>query len=68
MSVFADCQDARNMKTIREVECPSCHETDGIEIFEKDGLTVGESVCDFCGYIIPEGVNFEIYVEEVMGV
>lgn len=64
MGMFADCQDARNMKTIREVECPKCHVQDGIELFEKDGLTVGDSICDFCGYILPEGVNYEKYVEE----
>ncbi len=59
MSMFADCQDVRNMKTIVEIDCPKCHEKDGIEVFLKDGLTVGDSNCDFCGYVIPEGSRLE---------
>ncbi len=63
MSVFADCQDARNMQTIKEIECPRCHEPDGIEVFLKDGHTVGESICCKCKYVIPEGVHLEEYLE-----
>ncbi|HIZ66355.1 MAG TPA: hypothetical protein H9809_10730 [Candidatus Blautia pullicola] len=59
MSMFADCQDVRNMKTIVEIDCLKCHEKDGIEVFLKDGLTVGDSICDFCGYVIPEGSRLE---------
>ncbi|MDO5411468.1 MAG: hypothetical protein Q4F21_13670 [Lachnospiraceae bacterium] len=65
MSMFASCHDVREMKFAREVECPKCHERYGIEIFEKDGLTVGDSECDSCGYVIPEGVNFENYVRQL---
>lgn len=64
MSVFADCQDVRNMKTIMEINCPGCQEEDGLEVFIKDGLTVGESVCSSCGYVIPEGVNLEQFLEK----
>ena len=64
MSVFADCQDVRNMKTIMEIECPKCHEEDGIEVFLKDGATVGESVCSTCGYVVPEGTPLETILEE----
>lgn len=64
MSVFADCQDVRNRKAIEEVECPKCHEPGGIEVFLKDGYTVGESSCDKCGYHIPEGVHLEEFLEE----
>lgn len=53
MSVFADCQDARNMTSILEVECPECKES--IEIFARDGRIVGDGVCENCGYTIPDG-------------
>lgn len=59
MSVFADCQDVRNMKTITEIDCPWCGARDGIEVFLKDGATVGDSVCDSCGHEIPEGTHLE---------
>ena len=41
---FADCQDVRGQKQIREIECPNCHEPGGIEVFLKDGLTVGDPI------------------------
>lgn len=59
MSVFAGCQDARNMTSIKEVQCPKCKEV--IEAFERDGHTVGDSVCETCGYVIPEGVHIAEY-------
>ena len=34
---FANCQDVRNQKKIRELDCPRCHEPGGIEAFVKDG-------------------------------
>ena len=52
---FANCQDVRNQKQIVEIECPKCHEPGGIEVFLKDGITVGDSECDACGYVLPEG-------------
>ena len=58
---FADCQDVRGQKQIMEIECPNCHEPDGIEIFLKDGLTVGESKCAVCGYVLPEGSSVPIH-------
>lgn len=64
MSVLAGCQDARNMKEITEVDCPKCHEEGGIEVFLKDGATVGESVCSACGYVMPEGMPLETILEE----
>ena len=30
---FANCQDVRNQKKIRELDCPRCHEAGGIEAF-----------------------------------
>ena len=59
MSVSSGCQEARNMVSIKEVECPKCREI--IEVFERDGKTDGESVCEKCGYVIPEGVYTEEY-------
>ena len=49
--ILAGCQEARNMITIEEVSCPTCLGT--IEVFGRDGLTVLESSCDVCGYVIP---------------
>ena len=64
MSVFAGCMDARNMIRIKEIDCPSCEKANGIEIYEKDGLTVGESSCIQCGYFIPDGVHLMKFIEE----
>lgn len=55
MIAFADCQDVRKMTVIREINCPVCGARDGIEVFERENQTVGDSVCDKCGYTIPEG-------------
>lgn len=63
MSIFADCQDERNKKTIMEIDCPGCQEEDALEVFIKDGVTVGESICTSCGYVIPEGVHLEQFLE-----
>lgn len=63
MSVFADCQDERNKKTIMEIDCPKCQEEEALEVFIKDGVTVGESICTSCGYVIPEGVHLEQFLE-----
>ncbi len=63
MSVFADCQDERNKKTIMEIDCPICQEEDALEVFIKDGVTIGESICTSCGYVIPEGVHLEQFLK-----
>ncbi len=54
---FADCQDARKQTRIEAVDCPHCHEKGGIEIFVKDGLTVEDSKCVSCGYILAAGTE-----------
>lgn len=56
---FANCQDIRNQKQILELDCPKCREPGGIEVFVKDGVTVGDSECTACGYILPEGTELE---------
>ena len=56
---FANCQDVRNQKKIRELDCPRCHEPGGIEAFVKDGILAEDGVCDNCGYILPEGTELE---------
>lgn len=63
MSEFANCQDIRNMKKILEIDCPKCFEEGGIEVFLKDGETVGDSMCSACGYVIPEGTDLEELLE-----
>lgn len=52
MGFFSGCMDARSMTSIKEVKCPKCNAD--IEVFVRDGKTVGESVCDNCGYMIKE--------------
>ena len=53
------------MTVIKEIDCPKCGAKDGIEVFERDGQTIGDSVCDQCGFTIPEGVVPELYLEEI---
>lgn len=65
MSVFAGCIDARNMTIITEIDCPGCGEKDGVEIFTRDSLSVGESCCFRCGYSVPEGIHLEKYLESI---
>ena len=65
MIEFADCQDIRKMAVIKEIDCPKCGAKGGIEVFERDSLTMGESICDQCGYTIPEGVALEAYLEQL---
>ena len=43
--------------------CPKCGAKNGIEVFERDNQTVGDSVCDQCGFTIPEGVELELYLD-----
>lgn len=64
MCEFANCQDERNKKRILEIDCPKCYEEGGIEVFLKDGDTIGDSVCSACGYVIPEGTNLEEFLKE----
>lgn len=52
MGFFSGCMDARSMTSIKEVKCPKC--SADIEVFVRDGKTVGDSVCDHCGYTIKE--------------
>lgn len=55
MSVLSGCQDARHMKTIEEIDCPRCHVQETIEVILQDGASIGDSICDSCGYVLPEG-------------
>lgn len=61
MIAFADCQDIRKMAVIKEINCLKCGAKDGIEVFERDSQPIGDSVCDQCGFTIPEGVTLEFY-------
>ena len=44
MGFFSGCMDARNMTSIEEVKCPKC--SADIEVFVRDGKTVGDIVYD----------------------
>ena len=61
--VLPTCQEARGMTTIEEGDCPKCGGV--IEVFIRDGLTVGDSVCEQCGFTIPGDVHLSLYLEEV---
>lgn len=61
--ILSGCQEARGMTTIEEIDCPKCGGV--IEVFERDGLTVGDSVCEQCGCVIPGDVHLSLYLEEV---
>ncbi|HIZ22252.1 MAG TPA: hypothetical protein IAA21_05570 [Candidatus Blautia faecigallinarum] len=63
MIIFADCQDIRKMAVIKEIDCPKCGAKNGIEVFERDSQTIGDSVCDQCEFTIPEGVVLEVYLD-----
>ena len=52
MELLSGCMDARNMISIKEVKCPKC--SADIEVFVRDGKTVGDCVCDNCEYTIKE--------------
>ena len=53
------------MTVIKDIDCPRCGAKDGIEVFERDGQTIGDSVCEQCGFTIPEGVAPELYLKEI---
>lgn len=44
MGFFSGCTEARNMISIKEVKCPKC--SADIEVFVRDGKTVGDIVYD----------------------
>ena len=58
MGFFSECTEARNMILIKEVKCPKC--SADIEVFVRDGKTVGDSVCDNCGYTIKENQIIQV--------
>ncbi|KIR01858.1 hypothetical protein P261_00672 [Lachnospiraceae bacterium TWA4] len=61
------CEQARTMKSFEDIDCPKCHAHEAIEAVIMDGLTVGDSICDECGYVIPEGTNHkELAIIEMM--
>ena len=65
MIVFADCQDIRKMTVIKEIDCPKCGAKDGIEVFERDNQTIGDSACDQCGFTIPTQHPLESYLDDL---
>ena len=63
MGFFSGCMDARSMTSIKEVKCPKC--SADIEVFVRDGKTVGDSVCDNCGYMIKENLELYCVIEQL---
>ena len=53
------------MAVTKEIDCPGCGAKKGIEVFVRDNQTIGDSVCDQCGFTIPEGVVLELYLDEL---
>ncbi len=53
------------MPVIKEIDCPKCGAKKGIEVIERENHTIGDSVCDRCGYAIPEGAVLELYLEQL---
>ena len=39
---------------------PGAGKKEGIEVFDRDNLTISDSVCSGCGYTVPEGVVLEL--------
>ena len=58
---FANCQDVRNQKKIRELDCPRCHEPGGIEAFGMAALSVIIGALIGC-IMIPVYVIRAVYV------
>ena len=55
----------RKMAVFKEIDCPKCGAKESIEVIERDNLTTGDSICDQCGFTIPEGVVLERYLDEL---
>jgi len=55
MSILAGCHEARNNFVLKEIACPECDEY--IELFVRDGKTIGIEKCASCHYVIGEGLS-----------
>lgn len=53
MSVLPSCQDVRNQFVLKEITCPKCGNE--MEVFIRDGKTIGTEKCEICGCVIVEG-------------
>ncbi|MDD2959270.1 MAG: hypothetical protein PHE06_12350 [Lachnospiraceae bacterium] len=53
MALLDGCQEGKKTPVLKEVKCPKCGQI--IEVFEKEGKTVEETVCDACQYVVNEG-------------
>lgn len=62
MSVFISCQDVRNNFVLEEIPCPECDEY--IELFVRDGKTIGTEKCASCHYVIREGLSLTEIIQE----
>ena len=57
MGIIQGTHGSGNKTEILELDCPNCG--DIIEVFVKGGSTLGEGVCEVCGYKIPAGTVIE---------
>ncbi|MDK2943075.1 MAG: hypothetical protein PWP56_2588 [Acetobacterium sp.] len=55
MSILAGCHEARNNFVLKEIACPECG--DYIELFVRDGKTIGTEKCASCDCVIGEGLS-----------
>ena len=65
MSILAGCHEARNNFVLKEIVCPECGEY--IELFVRDGKTIGIEKCANCDYVIGEGLSLSEFVREQHG-
>ena len=65
MSILAGCHEARNNFVLKEIACPECG--DLIELFVRDGKTIGIEKCASCDYVIGEGLSLSEIVREQHG-
>lgn len=65
MSILAGCHEARNNFVLTEIACPECG--DYIELFVRDGKSIGTEKCASCNYVIDEGLSPSEIVREQHG-
>lgn len=66
MSILTSCQDVRNNFVLKEIACPKCGNL--IELFIRDGKTVGTAKCDICGVTISDGLQVSKISREIYAV
>lgn len=65
MSILAGCHESRNNFVLTEIACPECG--DYIELFVRDGKSIGIEKCASWHYVIDEGLSLSEIVREQNG-